>query len=133
MDICENLLNMADFTPSETETELSINECVLPKPAPGSDVTTGREQDKMPRVFSFPTNKCFLEVAFVYIVTILFSVSYTESLTVGSRLLLPHIPAVLQYLGGVVRNSDRIKKKKFRTQVSKELNILSKYAWLCCL
>lgn len=58
----------------------------------------------------------------------LYAVSYTESLTVGSRLLLPHIPAVLQYLGGVVRNSDRIKKKKFRAQVSKELNILSKYA-----
>uniref|UniRef100_A0A4W4DWA7 UTP20 small subunit processome component n=1 Tax=Electrophorus electricus TaxID=8005 RepID=A0A4W4DWA7_ELEEL len=50
----------------------------------------------------------------------------TDSLTVGSRLLLPHIPALLQYLSGVVLNSDRIKKKKFRAQVSKELNILSK-------
>ncbi|XP_053097705.1 small subunit processome component 20 homolog [Pangasianodon hypophthalmus] len=89
MDISENLLNTPDFTPSETETELSVNGCVIPEPAPGSDDTT-------------------------------------ESLTVGSRLLLPHIPAVLQYLGGVVRNSDRIKKKKFRAQVSKELNILSK-------
>ncbi|GAA6066162.1 small subunit processome component 20 homolog, partial [Tachysurus ichikawai] len=89
MDICENLLNMLDFTPSETETELSINGCVIPEPDSGSDVNT-------------------------------------EPLTVGSRLLLPHIPAVLQYLGGVVRNSDRLKKKKFRAQVSKELNILSK-------
>ncbi|XP_060746083.1 small subunit processome component 20 homolog [Tachysurus vachellii] len=89
MDICENLLNMPDFTPSETETELSINGCVIPEPDSGSDVNT-------------------------------------EPLTVGSRLLLPHIPAVLQYLGGVVRNSDRLKKKKFRAQVSKELNILSK-------
>ncbi|XP_076861032.1 LOW QUALITY PROTEIN: small subunit processome component 20 homolog [Brachyhypopomus gauderio] len=50
----------------------------------------------------------------------------TDSLTVGSRLLLPHVPALLQYLGGVVLNSDRIKRKKFRAQVSKELNILSK-------
>ncbi|KAG7320342.1 hypothetical protein KOW79_016195 [Hemibagrus wyckioides] len=89
MDICENLLNMPDFTPSETETELSINGCVIPELDSGSDVTA-------------------------------------EPLTVGSRLLLPHIPAVLQYLGGVVRNSDRLKKKKFRAQVSKELNILSK-------
>ncbi|XP_062862543.1 small subunit processome component 20 homolog [Trichomycterus rosablanca] len=49
-----------------------------------------------------------------------------DSLSVGSRLLLPHIPAVLQYLSGAVLNSDRIKKKRFRAQVSKELNILSK-------
>ncbi|KAF5898818.1 small subunit processome component 20, partial [Clarias magur] len=97
MDICENLLNIPDFTPSEMEgetegemeTELSINGCVIPEPAPGSD-------------------------------------DAAEPLTVGSRLLLPHIPAVLQYLGAVVRNSDRLKKKKYRAQVSKELNILSK-------
>ncbi|KAI5094075.1 small subunit processome component 20-like [Silurus meridionalis] len=99
MDICENLLNTPDFTPSETEEEteaeaatvtpLSVNGCVIPELVPGSDITK-------------------------------------ESLTIGSRLLLPHIPAVLQYLGGVVRNSDRLKKKKFRAQVSKELNILSK-------
>ncbi|XP_036373482.1 small subunit processome component 20 homolog [Megalops cyprinoides] len=49
-----------------------------------------------------------------------------DDLTLGSRLLLPHIPALLQYLSGVVRNSDRVKKKKFRVQVNKELNILSK-------
>ncbi|XP_072529293.1 small subunit processome component 20 homolog [Salminus brasiliensis] len=50
----------------------------------------------------------------------------TDSLTVGSRLLLPHIPTLLKYLSGAVQNSDRMKKKNFRAQVSKELNILSK-------
>ncbi|KAK2883206.1 small subunit processome component 20 homolog [Channa argus] len=49
-----------------------------------------------------------------------------DSLTVGSRVLLPHISTLLQYLSGVVRNTDRLKKKKFRVQVAKELNILSK-------
>ncbi|MBN3281355.1 UTP20 protein, partial [Polyodon spathula] len=49
-----------------------------------------------------------------------------ESLTLGSRLLLPHVPAVLLYLSGMVGNADRMKKKKYRAQVSKELNILSK-------
>ncbi|KAM8739679.1 small subunit processome component 20 homolog [Acanthopagrus schlegelii] len=49
-----------------------------------------------------------------------------DSLTQGSRLLLPHISTLLQYLSGVVRNTDRLKKKKFRAQVAKELNILSK-------
>ncbi|XP_054911685.1 small subunit processome component 20 homolog [Poeciliopsis prolifica] len=49
-----------------------------------------------------------------------------ESLPQGSRLLLPHITTLLQYFSGVVCNKDRIKKKKFRAQVAKELNILSK-------
>ncbi|XP_070785368.1 small subunit processome component 20 homolog isoform X2 [Enoplosus armatus] len=49
-----------------------------------------------------------------------------DSITQGSRLLLPHISTLLQYLSGVVRNTDRLKKKKFRAQVAKELNILSK-------
>lgn len=49
-----------------------------------------------------------------------------DSLRQGSRLLLPHITTLLQYLSGVVRNTDRLKKKKFRAQVAKELNILSK-------
>ncbi|XP_071756588.2 small subunit processome component 20 homolog isoform X1 [Centroberyx gerrardi] len=49
-----------------------------------------------------------------------------DSLTQGSRLLLPHISTLLHYLSGIVRNTDRLKKKKFRVQVARELNILSK-------
>ncbi|XP_023206380.1 small subunit processome component 20 homolog isoform X1 [Xiphophorus maculatus] len=49
-----------------------------------------------------------------------------ESLSQGSRLLLPHITTLLQYFSGVVRNTERLKKKKFRAQVAKELNLLSK-------
>ncbi|XP_034530006.1 small subunit processome component 20 homolog [Notolabrus celidotus] len=49
-----------------------------------------------------------------------------DSLSQGSRLLLPHVFTLLQYLSGIVRNTDRLKKKKFRAQVAKELNILSK-------
>lgn len=54
------------------------------------------------------------------------AVSSSESLTQGSRLLLPHISTLLHYFSGVMRNTDRLKKKKFRAQVAKELNILSK-------
>ncbi|KAM9407228.1 small subunit processome component 20 homolog isoform 1-T1 [Salvelinus alpinus] len=50
----------------------------------------------------------------------------SEHLTQGARLLLPHISTLLQYLSGIVRNSVRLKKKKFRSQVAKELRILSK-------
>ncbi|XP_050963565.1 small subunit processome component 20 homolog [Labeo rohita] len=54
------------------------------------------------------------------------SCDLSEPLTIGCRLLLPHIPALLKYLSGVVRNSERLRKKQLRAQVSKELNILSK-------
>ncbi|XP_029616907.1 small subunit processome component 20 homolog [Salmo trutta] len=50
----------------------------------------------------------------------------SEHLTQGARLLLPFISTLLQYLSGIIRNSDRLKKKRFRSQVAKELNILSK-------
>lgn len=51
---------------------------------------------------------------------------HPDTLGQGSRLLLPHISPLLGYLSGVVRNTDRLKRKKFRVQVAKELNILSK-------
>ncbi|KAM8884134.1 small subunit processome component 20 homolog [Synchiropus picturatus] len=47
-------------------------------------------------------------------------------MTRGSLLLLPHISTLLRYFSGIVQYTDRLKKKKFRDQVSKELNILSK-------
>ncbi|XP_077195287.1 small subunit processome component 20 homolog isoform X2 [Paroedura picta] len=46
--------------------------------------------------------------------------------SVGARLVLPHVPAILQYLSKTMTNVDKVKKKKYRAQVSKELNILSK-------
>nr|XP_056703398.1 small subunit processome component 20 homolog [Euleptes europaea] len=46
--------------------------------------------------------------------------------SVGTRLVLPHVPAILQYLSKTMTNMDKMKKKKYRAQVSKELNILSK-------
>ncbi|CAM4466104.1 unnamed protein product [Lepidochelys olivacea] len=49
-----------------------------------------------------------------------------ESPSLGARLILPHVPAVLQYLSKTMLNVEKVKKKKFRAQVSKELNILSR-------
>uniref|UniRef100_A0A6I8STV5 UTP20 small subunit processome component n=1 Tax=Xenopus tropicalis TaxID=8364 RepID=A0A6I8STV5_XENTR len=49
-----------------------------------------------------------------------------ESPTVGVRLIYPHISAILQYLNKSMLNVDKMRKKKFSAQVSKELNILSK-------
>ncbi|XP_066490771.1 small subunit processome component 20 homolog [Tiliqua scincoides] len=44
----------------------------------------------------------------------------------GVKLILPHVPAILQYLSKTMSNVDKMKKKKYRVQVGKELNILSK-------
>lgn len=50
----------------------------------------------------------------------------TEPVTVGGRLVLPHVPAILQYLSKTTISAEKVKKKKNRAQVSKELGILSK-------
>ncbi|XP_067906298.1 small subunit processome component 20 homolog isoform X2 [Heterodontus francisci] len=49
-----------------------------------------------------------------------------DSPSMGIRLILPHISAILQHLNKAVGNTERMKKKKFRTQVSKDLSILSR-------
>ncbi|XP_062989767.1 small subunit processome component 20 homolog [Elgaria multicarinata webbii] len=46
--------------------------------------------------------------------------------SMGIRLILPHVPAILQYLSKTMFSVDKMKKKKYRAQVSKELSILSK-------
>lgn len=50
----------------------------------------------------------------------------SESITIGGRLILPHVPAILQYLSKTTISAEKVKKKKNRAQVSKELGILSK-------
>ncbi|XP_055506481.1 small subunit processome component 20 homolog [Leucoraja erinacea] len=46
--------------------------------------------------------------------------------SMGTLLILPHISTILQHLNKAVGNTERMKKKRFRTQVSKELSILSR-------
>uniref|UniRef100_A0A2K5Y3K6 UTP20 small subunit processome component n=1 Tax=Mandrillus leucophaeus TaxID=9568 RepID=A0A2K5Y3K6_MANLE len=45
-----------------------------------------------------------------------------ESITIGGRLILPHVPAILQYLSKTTISAEKVKKKKNRAQVSKELD-----------
>ncbi|XP_063786087.1 small subunit processome component 20 homolog [Pseudophryne corroboree] len=49
-----------------------------------------------------------------------------ECPSVGVKLVFPHIPAILQYLSKSMLNAEKIRRKKFSAQVSKELSILSK-------
>ncbi|XP_030069682.1 small subunit processome component 20 homolog isoform X2 [Microcaecilia unicolor] len=48
-----------------------------------------------------------------------------ESPSMGVRLILPHASTILQYLSRSMLNAEKMRKKIFRAQVSKELNILS--------
>uniref|UniRef100_A0A672UNL4 UTP20 small subunit processome component n=1 Tax=Strigops habroptila TaxID=2489341 RepID=A0A672UNL4_STRHB len=57
-------------------------------------------------------------------------VSLTETLTLGCRLVMPHVPAILQYFSKTMLNVEKVKKKKYRAQVSKELKLKS---WKCVL
>uniref|UniRef100_A0A8C5PLM5 UTP20 small subunit processome component n=1 Tax=Leptobrachium leishanense TaxID=445787 RepID=A0A8C5PLM5_9ANUR len=49
-----------------------------------------------------------------------------ESPTIGTRLIVPHISAVLRYLSKSMLNAEKMRKRKYSAQVSKELGILSK-------
>lgn len=42
MDIAESLATTEDFVASETETELSVNDCVFPQPEEGTLVVVGK-------------------------------------------------------------------------------------------
>uniref|UniRef100_A0A8C0AVP8 UTP20 small subunit processome component n=1 Tax=Buteo japonicus TaxID=224669 RepID=A0A8C0AVP8_9AVES len=53
-------------------------------------------------------------------------VMVTGDMTEGCRLVLPHVPAILQYFSKTMLSMEKVKKKKYRAQVSKELSILSK-------
>ncbi|XP_068133070.1 small subunit processome component 20 homolog [Hyperolius riggenbachi] len=49
-----------------------------------------------------------------------------ESPSIGVRLVLGHVPAILQYQSKSMLNAEKMRKKKYSAQVSKELGILSK-------
>ncbi|XP_038612128.1 small subunit processome component 20 homolog [Tachyglossus aculeatus] len=49
-----------------------------------------------------------------------------EPLSIGTKLVFPHVPAVLQYLSKAMVHVGNVKKKMCGEQVSKELSILSK-------
>ncbi|XP_043943711.1 small subunit processome component 20 homolog [Protopterus annectens] len=49
-----------------------------------------------------------------------------EPASVGTRLVVPHISAILCYLNKGLGNKEQMKNKKFKAQVNKDLSILSK-------
>ncbi|XP_007893650.2 small subunit processome component 20 homolog [Callorhinchus milii] len=86
LDIVDNLLSTPDFTVTENEISLTVNNAV------------------------FPEARDIVE----------------DSPSMGTCLVLPYISIILQYLNNLVGNSEKMRKKNFRAQVSKNLSILSR-------
>uniref|UniRef100_A0A4W3ITK7 UTP20 small subunit processome component n=1 Tax=Callorhinchus milii TaxID=7868 RepID=A0A4W3ITK7_CALMI len=89
LDIVDNLLSTPDFTVTENEISLTVNNAVFPE---ARDIVEGNEP------------VCYM----------------------GTCLVLPYISIILQYLNNLVGNSEKMRKKNFRAQVSKNLSILSR-------
>uniref|UniRef100_G3TAG9 UTP20 small subunit processome component n=1 Tax=Loxodonta africana TaxID=9785 RepID=G3TAG9_LOXAF len=82
-----------------------------------NDLLTLPDFEPTETVLSLPVTGCeYTEVA----------ENADESITIGGRLILPHVPVILQYLSKTTISAEKVKKKKNRAQVSKELGILSK-------
>ncbi|KFO30298.1 Small subunit processome component 20 like protein [Fukomys damarensis] len=102
MDMVDDLLNLPDPEPSDTVPNLPVTGCVFAGPA--GDTAENLKIKTLNTV--------------------------SESITVGGRLILPHVPVILQYLSKTTISAEKVKKKKNRVQVSKELGILSKLSKL---
>uniref|UniRef100_A0A8C4RVF6 UTP20 small subunit processome component n=1 Tax=Erpetoichthys calabaricus TaxID=27687 RepID=A0A8C4RVF6_ERPCA len=99
------LLSAKKVTQSTINVVIDIAELLLTTP----------DFEPTDSVMALPVNDCVIPED-----------TLTCSNYLGSRLILPHVSSILQYLSSVVGNAERMKKKKFRAEVSKELNILSK-------
>lgn len=124
MDIAESLATTEDFVASDVETELSVNGSVFPEPKEGSFITAG--WPSLPVCLFLCHTSSLSSGQLIVGLTVHVFDCPPDSLTQGSRVLLPHVSTLLQYLSRVVRNTGRLKQKKFKAHVAKELNILSK-------
>lgn len=116
MDMTESLATAEDFVATEMEAEVVVSGCVFPQPEGGAAAASGSHSNIRFVIVPAAGRRYIYKSA----------PPPPEPLTQGSRLLLPHISTLLRYFSGVVCNTSRLKKKKFKAQVAKELNILSK-------
>ncbi|XP_051784418.1 small subunit processome component 20 homolog isoform X1 [Erpetoichthys calabaricus] len=105
------LLSAKKVTQSTINVVIDIAELLLTTP----------DFEPTDSVMALPVNDCVIPEDTLAAVP-----NAPDGLSLGSRLILPHVSSILQYLSSVVGNAERMKKKKFRAEVSKELNILSK-------
>ncbi|KAJ6656317.1 hypothetical protein lerEdw1_003820 [Lerista edwardsae] len=120
MEVADSLLSTSDFEPTDQLCSLTVTDCAFIE----EDETTGGGNDQE----RDSVDGGYLETrpGLHWTMTVCVNFQIIKVLAQGVKLILPHVPAILQYLSKTMSNVDKMKKKKYRAQVGKELNILSK-------
>ncbi|KAM7116358.1 small subunit processome component 20 homolog [Molossus nigricans] len=117
---------LAKQKPGHPECDILVNVFALLSAKNLSEATASIVMDMVDDLLTIPDFEPTETVSILPVTGCVYAESADESITVGGRLILPHVPAILQYLSRTTISTEKVKKKKNRAQVSKELGILSK-------
>nr|KAF6454220.1 UTP20 small subunit processome component [Molossus molossus] len=117
---------LAKQKPGHPECDILVNVFALLSAKNLSEATASIVMDMVDDLLTIPDFEPTETVSSLPVTGCVYAESADESITVGGRLILPHVPAILQYLSRTTISTEKVKKKKNRAQVSKELGILSK-------
>ncbi|XP_035875363.1 small subunit processome component 20 homolog isoform X2 [Phyllostomus discolor] len=121
---------LAKQKPGHPECDILLNVFAILSAKNLSEATASIVMDIADDLLSLPDFEPMDTVSSLPVTGCVCPESADEYITVGGRLILPHVPAILQYLSKTTISAEKVKKKKNRTQVSKELGILSKISKL---
>ncbi|KAM5255099.1 small subunit processome component 20 homolog isoform 2-T2 [Hipposideros larvatus] len=117
---------LAKQKPGHPECDILTNVFAILSAKNLSDATASIVMDIADDLLSLPDFEPTETVLSLPVTGCVYPESTDESITIGGRLILPHVPAILQYLSKTTISTEKVKKKKNRAQVSKELGLLSK-------
>ncbi|XP_075456776.1 small subunit processome component 20 homolog [Ascaphus truei] len=120
---------LAKQRPGQSEYDILINVFALLSTKNVSEATAGVIMDVADHLLNSPDFEATDDLSCLIVNNCIFPDAKNiseKSPTIGVKLVLLHVPAILQYLSKSMLNSEKMRKKKFSAQVSKELNILSK-------
>ncbi|XP_016078659.1 PREDICTED: small subunit processome component 20 homolog isoform X2 [Miniopterus natalensis] len=117
---------LAKQKPGHPECDILANVFAILSAKNLSEATASIVMDIVDDLLTLPDFEPTETVSSLPVTGCVYTESADESITVGGRLILPHVPAILQYLSKTTISTEKVRKKKNRAQVSKELGILSK-------
>ncbi|KAM8777268.1 small subunit processome component 20 homolog [Rhynchonycteris naso] len=117
---------LAKQKPGHPEWDILTNVFAILSAKNLSDATASIVMDIVDDLLTLPEFEPTEAVPSLPVTGCTYAQSADESVTTGGRLIVPHVPAILQYLSKSTISTEKVKKKKNRAQVSKELGILSK-------
>ncbi|XP_070267007.1 small subunit processome component 20 homolog [Myotis yumanensis] len=117
---------LAKQKPGHPECDILVNVFAILSAKNLSEATASIVMDIVDDLLTLPDFEPTEAVSSLPVTGCVYTESADESITIGGRLILPHVPAILQYLSKTTISTEKVKKKKNRAQVSKELGILSK-------